>query len=90
MSGGATRRAFVKTAAWSVPLVAIAVAVPLAAASTTAPKYAVRCDYLGNHGHGGDVGNDWWLVTFSDGSSETLDNGTVMRNDALKSICHKK
>lgn len=83
------RRTFVKGAAWSVPIVAVAAAVPLAAASTD-PVYPISCVYLENHGHGGNTGNDWWLVTYSDKSTKTLDNGTVMSNDSLKKLCKKK
>lgn len=85
-----SRRKIIKSAAWSLPVIAAAVATPLAAASQVpTQKYPVSCKYLGNHGHGGDTSNDWWFITYSDGSTETLDNGTVMRNKALKEICKK-
>lgn len=82
------RREFIRGAAWSVPVVVAAVAVPLASASAV-PRRPVQCIKLPNHGHGGNVSNDWWEVTYSDGSKELLDNGTVMSNKALKNLCKK-
>jgi len=86
-----SRRAIVKGAAWSLPVIAAAVAIPQATASTVpVQKYPVSCEYLGNHGHGGDSGNEWCFVLNDAGTTETLDNGTVMRNKDLKQICKKK
>lgn len=84
---GITRRTVVMSAAWSLPVIAAAVATPLASASVvTPPVYPISCVRLSNHGHGGDTGNDWWLVTYSDGSTDTLDNGTVMSDPELRKL----
>lgn len=82
------RRTVLKGAAWSVPVIAAVAATPLAAASAQ-QIYPISCVYLDNHGHGGNTGNSWWFVTYSDGSERTLDNGTVMRDKRLKELCKK-
>jgi len=40
---GLSRRALIQSAAWSVPVIAAAIATPLAAASTTAPEAPKVC-----------------------------------------------
>lgn len=83
------RRAFLTASAWAVPVIAVAVAAPAAAASmdTTEPAFPISCEKKPNHGHGGDTGNQWWIVTYSDGSTIPMDNGTVMSNKTLKGLC---
>lgn len=83
------RRAVVIGAAWSIPVILASIATPLAAASTV-ERVPIGCVYLQNHGHGGSKGNDWWAVTYNDGSTAVLDNGTVMSNPELKRLCGKK
>lgn len=78
-------------AAWSAPVIAAAIGAPAMAASTPpVDKYVLKCEKKPNHGHGGDTGNDWWEVYYSDGSFEVLDNGTVMSDPDLREICKKK
>lgn len=73
------RRTVLKAAAWSVPVIAVSVAVPLAAASTV--RKPVHCERLTVKGQ------PWWLVVFDDGTTETLHNGDVMRDRELKGLC---
>lgn len=82
------RRQVLKASVWSVPVIAASIAVPGAAASVE--RVPVGCEYLQNNGHGGVKGGDWWQVTYNDGSSQILDNGTVQSDKALKALCGKK
>ncbi len=83
-----TRRTVIKSAAWSLPVIAAAIAVPLAAASTVpTPRKPLLCTKEPNHGHGGGKGNAWWRVIYDDGTAEILDNGTVMSTRELKEVC---
>lgn len=81
------RRTVIKGAAWSMPVIAAAVAVPASSASTSTAAMPQTCTKLPNHGHGGDVGNSWWQVTYSDDTERLLDNGTVMRDRELRELC---
>ncbi|MGN8024722.1 hypothetical protein [Microbacterium sp. 22242] len=86
MSAPLARRTIIKSAAWSLPVIAAVTAVPLAAASA-APRTALRCERTPNHGHGGGTGNGWWTVSYSDGTAAVLSNGTVMSDPALRALC---
>lgn len=82
------RRTIIRTAAWSLPVIAAAIAVPAATASTpTAVRKPIKCEREPNHGHGGGVGNRWWIVYYDDGTADVLDNGTVMSNEELRELC---
>lgn len=59
MSADPTRRAFVKGAAWSVPVIAVAVATPLAAASEPAPTAPPLVDRLKFNTHRAWDENRW-------------------------------
>jgi len=83
------RRTVLKASAWSVPIVAVAVATPLAAAST-ASVYPLKCIRIqGNHGHGGNPGNEsWWLGIYSDGShTEAMSNSEAMSHKIWGTLC---
>lgn len=82
------RRTVVIGAAWSIPVILASIATPLAAASSV-ERVPIRIDYLDNYGGGGPKGGAWWLVTYSDGSTATLDNGTVMSDPVLKAMAKK-
>jgi hypothetical protein len=88
------RRTIVMGAAWALPVIAAATAIPAATASSASPelppRQPVSCEYLGNQGHDGPKGGAWWFVTYSDGSTATLDNGTVKSDRALRSLCQKQ
>lgn len=75
------RRQFVHGAAWSVPVIMAAVAVPLAAASTVAERIPVECTPLDK---------TWWQVAYNDGSTETLHQGDVNRDKTLQALCRGK
>lgn len=73
---GESRRQILKASAWAVPVIALAIAAPAAAASTTAPVFdplAVSCAPLPTKGQ------PMWLVTYSDGQYETITNDQAMR-----------
>lgn len=82
---GITRRNVVKGAAWSVPVIAVAVATPLAAASgpteTDPPKIPIACT---------KAGKNMWTVAYNDGTSETLHQGQVDRDKTLQALCRGK
>lgn len=89
-----TRRNIVKAAAWSVPVIAVAVSTPLAAASepypTHPPKTPAKCiRVVPNHGHGGAPGNkDWWQGVYSDGSTTApMSNGQAMSDPVWGPLC---
>lgn len=73
------RRTVLKAGAWSVPVIAVAIATPLASASV-APKTPVKCERT-------DSKNPWWNVYYSDGSVEVLHNGDVMSDKTLQALC---
>src|SRR5690606_8193441 len=75
-----TRRKVIHSAAWSIPVIAAAVAVPLAAASEP-PRIPVSCEKLNQQGQ------PHYMVTYNDGTSEIYDNGTVNSNKELKALC---
>lgn len=83
------RRTLFKAGAWYVPVIAAAVATPLAAASGPMPVACVRV--TPNHGHGGTPGNKgWWQGVYSDGTTtELMDNGTAMRDKTWGPLCRK-
>lgn len=74
------RRTLLKGAAWSVPVIAAAVTVPLAAASMT-PRIPVGCVLLNG------TGSPFYQVTYNDGTSETLHRSKVAKNKELKALC---
>lgn len=91
---GITRRAVVHSAAWSVPVIAAAIATPLAAASgpteTEPPRTPAKCIRIKpNHGHGGNPGNkEWWQGVYSDGSTtEPMSNGQAMSDPVWGPLC---
>lgn len=73
---GTSRRSVVKGAAWSLPVIAIAVAAPAASASE-APVEPVACHKIKHAGNGGHV----WVGTYSDGTSVTMTNGEAMSGE---------
>lgn len=71
-----SRRTIVNSAAWSLPVIAAAVAAP--AASASAPiKEAVACHKIRHAGQGGHQ----WVGTYSDGSTVTITNGDAMSGE---------
>lgn len=87
------RRTVIKGAAWTIPVIAAATAIPTAAASSqlTPPK-PIACSKQPNHGHGGGTGNGWWQVTYWDEAAGKtyvgmVDNGTVMSTPELRELC---
>lgn len=77
-----TRRNLVKGAAWSVPVIAVASAVPLASASTTPPeKIPVSCVLLN------DTGSPYYRVEYSTGPGATLHRSEVVKDKVLKEMC---
>lgn len=79
-----TRRAALKASAWSVPIIAVAVATPLAAASVPIERLPLTCTPLNNKGQ------PHYQVAYSDGSTEILDNGTVNSDKVLQALCRDK
>lgn len=80
-----TRRTVLKSAAWSLPVIAAAVAVPLAAASTPpAVRTPVHCTRLTKKGQ------PMYQVDYSDGSTATLTNGEVNSDKQLQALCRDK
>lgn len=82
------RRTVIKSAAWAIPVIAAAVAVPLATASqATIPVKCVRI--TNNHGHGGKPGNkDWWQGVYSDGTTTApMSNGEAMSHKTWGPLC---
>lgn len=75
------RRTLLKGAAWSVPVIAAAVAVPLAAASVPTERIPVGCVLLNG------TGSPFYQVTYSDGTSETLHRSKVAKDKELKALC---
>jgi hypothetical protein len=82
-----TRRTVIKSAAWSLPVIAAAVAVPLASASAPQERQVLSCTLEPNHGHGGGTGNAWWRVIYDNGQAAILDNGAVMSDRKLREAC---
>lgn len=77
-----TRRTFVKSAAWSVPVIAAAVAMPLAAASQVpVPRIPTSCTLL--NGKGKPV----YRVTYSVGPDADLSRNEVVIDPKLKAMC---
>lgn len=74
------RRTFVKGAAWSVPVIAAAVAVPLAAASTV-PRIPISCVLLNG------TGSPYYQVAYNDGTTENLHRSEIVHNKTLKALC---
>lgn len=79
-----TRRTVVKSAAWSIPVIAIAVATPLASASVPPEKVCISCVPLN------DKGQPHYFLTFSDQSTATLNQGEVNRNKEYQAMCRDK
>lgn len=79
------RRTVIKSLAWSVPVIAVAVATPLAAASTVvetpSPRIPVSCE---------PAGKNLWTVGYNDGTRETLHQGQVSRDKTLQALCRDK
>lgn len=69
---GDSRRQILKASAWAVPVIAVAIAAPAAAASTFDP-IAVSCTPLTTKGQ------PMWAVTYSDGQYKTITNDQAMR-----------
>lgn len=74
------RRTLLKGAAWAVPVLAVSVATPIAAASMT-PSIPVSCVLLNS------TGSPFYRVTYNDGTSETLHRSEVAKNKELKTLC---
>lgn len=75
-----SRRSLIKTSAWAVPIVSVAVSTPLAAASTT-PRIPISCE---------ELAKGVFLVSYNDGTTETLGQGQVNRDKALQAMCRDK
>lgn len=86
MSAAPSRRTIIRAAAWSLPVIAAAVAVPTATSSAR-PRTPLRCERAANHGHGGSSGNAWWTVIYSDGTTALRSQGVVMSDPALRTLC---
>lgn len=71
-----SRRSVVNSAAWSLPVIAAAVAAPQASASAL-PKEPLACHKIKHAGQGGHQ----WVGTYSDGSTVTMTNGTAMSGE---------
>lgn len=67
------RRTALSTA-WSIPVIAIAVAAPAASASTP-PREPFECYRIPSKGQ------PQWLGVYSDGSTVNMDNGTAMSGE---------
>lgn len=76
-----TRRTVVHGAAWSVPVILAAVAVPLVAASTI-PAQRIPLDCTNVDG--------MWHVPYNDGTTEILTNGQVNSDKTLQALCRSK
>lgn len=79
-----TRRTVVKFAAWSIPVIAVAVATPLASASVLPARTCVSCIPLS------DKGQPHYFLTFSDQSTATLNQGEVNSNKEYQAMCRGK
>lgn len=79
------RRTLIKGAVWFTPVVALAVATPLAAASgeptEEAPRIPIKCDEVSKH---------VYFVTYNDGTNATLGQGEVNRDKTLQALCLAK
>ena len=65
------RRQILTSAAWSIPVIALAVAAPAAAASTVAPT-PISCTRVEGKGA------RHWVGVYSDGQTVTMSNGDAM------------
>lgn len=85
MSAPITRRAVVHGAAWSVPVILAAVAVPLAAASTvpnpSGDPFPVSC------GEPNRTGQPFYPITMSDGTVKMVHRSDVVADPELKAKC---
>lgn len=72
-----SRRNIVNSAAWSLPVIAAAVAAPAASASLPPAKEALSCHKIR---HGGPGGHQW-VGMYSDGSTVTMTNGDAMSGE---------
>lgn len=79
-----SRRLVLKSAAWSIPVIAVAVATPLASASVPPERVPLTCTPLN------EKGQPHYFLTFSDGSSETLNQGEVNSNKEYQAMCRDK
>lgn len=78
-SEGVSRRKVMLGAAWSVPVIAAAIAVPQAAASVPSAATPAACIRLTKH---------QWQGVFSDGTTtEIMDNGTAMSSPVWGDLC---
>lgn len=84
MSAPISRRTVVVGAAWSVPVIMVAVAVPLAAASTVAEDPVISCVPLDGKGQ------PTYLVTRMSGATRIVDQGEVNRDKDLQAACRGK
>ncbi len=82
MSGEVGRRTVVKGAAWSLPVIAAAVAAPMATASTpTTERIPVSCLLLNG------TGSPQYDVQYADGTHVTMPRHEVVHDDRLKEMC---
>lgn len=77
------RRTVVKSAAWSLPVIMAAVAVPLAAASQV-ERLPLTCTRLTSKGQ------PMYQVAYADGSTQTYNNGEVNSDKTLQALCRDK
>lgn len=78
------RRKALKAFAWSVPVIAVSVATPLAAASTVPPRQAIKCER--NPGKGQPT----YSVFYDDGTVVAMHQGEVDRDKHLQALCRDK
>lgn len=77
-----TRRDIVKGAAWSVPIIALAVAAPASAASTPAePKLPYSCEHIG------DKKNTLWQGTYTNGEIIHMTHSEAMSSKVWGKLC---
>lgn len=83
------RRTVLKGAAWSVPVVALTMATPLAAASEPYDPPVKCIRVTPNHGQGGQPGNkDWWQGFYASGKKTPLmSNGEAMSHPVWGPYC---
>lgn len=80
-----SRRTAVLGAAWAVPVIMAAVAVPLAAASTVPEqRIPLECTRVEKKGQ------PLYHIAYNDGSTEVLTNGEVNSDKVLQALCRDK
>ena len=81
MNDTPTRRTIIKSAAWAMPVVAVAVSVPSAVASVAQPCKCVRLN---------QKGQPHYQVFYTDGTDQIFNNGEINRDKTLQALCRDK